>query len=151
MTPIRRCIPESTDNWPCDLYRCGSLGMVHVSLLYECKCLKIDLIKINCCLNVPFIIWSLYVLNSVTSELQCGSCRVFIALAERMSYLLQYAFSWHFKQNVLLNSILGVLVTGQALFAGISKFIKGKQSDQQSLFTNYFCSRIGELFASVGT
>ena len=62
--------------------------MFLVSLLYECKCLRIDLIKINCCLKVPFIIWSLYVLSSVTSELQCASCRVFIALAERMSYLL---------------------------------------------------------------
>ena len=151
MTPIRRYTPESTDSRPRDLYQCDSRGMFLVSLLYERKCLRIDLIKINCCLNVPFIIWSLYVLNSVTSELQCASCRVFIAIAERMSYLLQCAFSWHFKQNVLLNSILGVLVTGQALFAGISKFIKGKQSDQQSLFTNYFCSRIGELFASVGT
>ena len=68
MTPIRRCIPESTDNRTCDLYRCGSLGMF-LSLLYERKCLGIDLIKINCCLNVPFIIWPLYVLNSVTSEL----------------------------------------------------------------------------------
>ena len=88
MTPIRRCIPESTDNRPRDLYQCGSIGMFLVSLLYERKCLRIDLIKINCCLNVAFIIWSLYVLNSVTSELQCGSCRVFIALGERMSYLL---------------------------------------------------------------
>ena len=53
-----------------------------------------------------------FVLNSVTSDLQCVSCRVFIALAERMAYLLQCVFSWHFKQNVLPNSILGVLVTG---------------------------------------
>ena len=55
--------------------RCGSLGMFLVSLLYEGKCLRIDHIKINCCLNVPFSFW-------------CGSCRVFIALAERMAYLL---------------------------------------------------------------
>ena len=88
MTPIRRYTPESTDSRPRDLYQCGSRGMFLVSLLYERKCLRIDLIKINCCLNVPFIIWSLYVLNSVTSELQCASCRVFIAIAERMSYLL---------------------------------------------------------------
>ena len=88
MTPIRRCIPESTDNRLRDRYRCGSLGIFLVSLLYERKFLRIDLIKINCCVNVPFIIWSLCVLNSVTSELQCGSGRVFIALAERMSYLL---------------------------------------------------------------
>ena len=91
MTPIRRLIrsriPESTDNRPRDLYRCGSLGMFLVFLLYERKCLRIDLIKINCCLNVPFIIWFLYVLNSITSELRCGSCRVFITLAERMAYL----------------------------------------------------------------
>ena len=98
MTPIRRCIPESTDNRLRDLYRCGSLGMF-LSLLYERKCLGIDLIKINCCLNVPIIIWPLYVLNSVTSELQYGSCRVFIALAERMSYFFKCAFSWHFKQK----------------------------------------------------
>ena len=86
MTPIRSGIPESTDNRPRDLYRCGSLGMFLVSLLYERKCLRIDLIKINCSLNVPFIFWFLYVLNSVTSELQCGSCRVFIVLAKRMAY-----------------------------------------------------------------
>ena len=84
MTPIRRCTQGRADNRPRDLYRCGSLGMFLVSLLYERKCLRIDLIKINCCLNVPFIIWSLYVLNSVTSELQCASCRVFIAIAERI-------------------------------------------------------------------
>ena len=64
MNPIRSCIPESTENWPRDLYRCGSLGMFLVSLLYERKYLRIDLIKINCYLNVPFIIWFLYVLNS---------------------------------------------------------------------------------------
>ena len=85
---IRSGIPESTDNRPPDLYRCGSLGMFLVSLLYERKCLRSDLIKINCCLNVPFIFWFLYVLNSVTSELQCGSCRLFFVLAERMAYLL---------------------------------------------------------------
>ena len=34
-----------------------------------------------------FIIWFPYDLNSVTSELQCGSCRAFILLAERMAYL----------------------------------------------------------------
>ena len=127
MTPIRRYTPESTDSRPCDLYQCGSRGMFLVSLLYERKCLRIDLIKINCCLNVPFIIWSLYVLNSVTSELQCGSCRVFIALAERKSYLLQCAFSWHLKQNGLPNSMLGVLVTGQAQFEGISKLIQANR------------------------
>ena len=86
-----RCIPESTNNRPWDfyrVYRSGLLGTFLVSLLYERKYLRIDLIKINCCLNVPFKIWFLYVLNSVTSELQCGSYRVFIALAERMAYLL---------------------------------------------------------------
>ena len=40
MTPIRRCIQGRTDNRPRDLYRCGSLGMFLVSLLYERKCLK---------------------------------------------------------------------------------------------------------------
>ena len=88
MTPIRSGIPDSADNRSRDLYRCGSLGMFLVSLLYERKCLRIDLTKINCSLNVPFIFWFLYVLNSVTPELQSGSCRVFIVLAERMAYLL---------------------------------------------------------------
>ena len=59
MTPISSCIlPESTDR-----AICGSHGMFLVSLLYERKCLRIDLLKINCCLNVPFNIWFLYVLN----------------------------------------------------------------------------------------
>ena len=70
MIPIRSCISESTDNSPRDLYRCGSRGMFLVSLLYERKCLRIDLLKINCCLNVPFIIWFLYVLNSLTFVLR---------------------------------------------------------------------------------
>ena len=55
MTPNRGCIPESTDNRPRDLFR-GSLGMFLSSLLFERKCLKIDLFKIDCCLNVSFII-----------------------------------------------------------------------------------------------
>ena len=46
------------------------LGMFLVSLLYERKCLRIDLFKINFCLNVPFIIWFLYVLNSITFVLR---------------------------------------------------------------------------------
>ena len=57
-----RCIPESTDNRPWDFYRVypsGLLGRFLVSLLYERKYLRIDLIKINCCLNVPFKIWIL--------------------------------------------------------------------------------------------
>ena len=70
MTPIRSCIPESTDKRPRDPYRCGLLGMFLVSLLYERKCLKIDLLKVKCCLNVPFIIWFLYVLNSITFVLR---------------------------------------------------------------------------------
>ena len=68
MTPIRSCILESTENRPRDLYPCGSLGMFLVSVLYERKYLRVDLIKINCCLNVPFMIWFLYVLNSIASE-----------------------------------------------------------------------------------
>ena len=51
-------------------------------------------------------------------------------------FIIVHIYGWHFKQNVLPNSILGVLVTGQAHFAGLSKFIQGKQSDQQGLFTN---------------
>jgi len=47
-----------------------ALGMFLVSLLYERKCLRIDLFKINFCLNVPFIIWFLDVLNSVTFVLR---------------------------------------------------------------------------------
>ena len=88
MTPIRSCILESTENRPRDLYPCGSLGMFLVSLLYERKYLRIDLIKINCCLKVPFMTWFLYVLNTITSEFHCDSYRVFIALAERMAYFL---------------------------------------------------------------
>ena len=45
-------------------------------------------ITIDCCLNVPFIIWLLCVLNSIKSELQCGSYRVFIVLAERVAYFI---------------------------------------------------------------
>ena len=45
--------------------RCGSLGMFLVSLLHERKCLRNDLLKINCYLNVLFIIWFLYVLISI--------------------------------------------------------------------------------------
>ena len=47
-----------------------ALGMFLVSLLNERKCLRIDLFKINFCLNVPFIIWFLYVLNSITFVLR---------------------------------------------------------------------------------
>ena len=62
MTPIRRCMADSTDNRPRDLYRCSSLGMFLASFLYERRCLRIELSKINCSLNVPFNIWFLYVL-----------------------------------------------------------------------------------------
>ena len=94
MTPNRSCIPESTDNRPRNLCR-GSLGMFLASLLYELKCLRIDLFKIDCCLHVSFIIWFLYVLNSIKN-----ACRVFIALADRRLILCQCAFSQHFKQKV---------------------------------------------------
>ena len=92
ITPNRSGIPESTDNRPRDLYRCGSLGMFLVSLLYELKCLRIDLFNINCCLNVPFIIWFLYVFNSIkkTPELQC-SCRVLIHRVRRPHGLFHYS------------------------------------------------------------
>ena len=50
--------------------QCGSIGMFLVYLLYECKCLRIDLLKINRCLNVLFIIWFLYVLNLITFVLR---------------------------------------------------------------------------------
>ena len=72
-----------------------ALGMFLVSLLYERKCLRIDLFKINFRLNVPFIVWFLYVLNSITfvlHELQC-SCRVFIALADSMAGTLSKRFA----------------------------------------------------------
>ena len=45
--------------------------MFLVSLLYERKCLGIDLLKINCWLKVPFYIWFLYVLNRW--RLFCGT------------------------------------------------------------------------------
>ena len=69
MTPIRSCIAESTDNRPRDLYWCSSLGMFLVSFLYERRCLRIDLLKINCCLYVPFNIWFLCV-ESITFVLR---------------------------------------------------------------------------------
>ena len=71
MTPIRSCIAESTDNRPRDLYWCSSLGMFLVSFLYERRCLRIELLKIKCSLNVPFNIWFLYVLNR--KRLFCGT------------------------------------------------------------------------------
>ena len=69
MTPIRSCIAESTDNRPRDLCWCNSLGMFLVSFLYERRCLRIDLLKINCCLYVPFNIWFLCV-ESITFVLR---------------------------------------------------------------------------------
>ena len=82
MTPNRSCIPERTDNRPRNLCR-GSLEMFLASLLYVLKCLRIDLFKIDCCLHVSVIIWFLYVLNSIKN-----ACRVFIALADRMTYFM---------------------------------------------------------------
>ena len=127
-----------------DLYSCGSLGMFLVSLLYERNYLRIDLVKINCCLNVPFMIWFLYVLNSITSEFQCNSQGVFIALAERMTYFILARIYLAFYAKCLPHSILCVLLTGQGQFVGISKFIQSKESNQQGLFTNYCCLRIGD-------
>ena len=70
MTPNRSCIPEGTDNMrPRNLFR-GSLGMFLASLLYELECLRIDLFKIDCCLHVSFIIWFLYILNSIKKRMQ---------------------------------------------------------------------------------
>ena len=63
MSPIRSFMAESTYNRPRDLYCCSSLGMFLVSFLFERRCLRIDLLKINCSLNVPFNIWFFYVLN----------------------------------------------------------------------------------------
>ena len=71
MTPIRSCVAESTDNRPRDLYRCSSLGMFLVYFLYERRFLRIELLKIKCCLNVPFNIWFLYLLNRY--RLFCGT------------------------------------------------------------------------------
>ena len=50
--------------------RGGSLRMFLVSFLHERRCLRIDLFKINCYLNVLLIIWFLYVLNSITFVLR---------------------------------------------------------------------------------
>ena len=44
--------------------------MFLVSFLHERRCLRIDLFKINCYLNVLLIIWFLYVLNSITFVLR---------------------------------------------------------------------------------
>ena len=43
-------------NRPRDLYRSGTLEMFLVSLLYDRICLRIDVFKINYCLNILFII-----------------------------------------------------------------------------------------------
>ena len=43
--------------------------------------------------------------------------------AERMAYFIIARISLAFEAKCLPNSILGVLVTGQAQFVGISKFI----------------------------
>ena len=44
--------------------------MFFVSLLYESKCFRTDVLKIDCYLNVPFIVWFLYVLKSITFVLR---------------------------------------------------------------------------------
>ena len=47
----------STDrNRPRDLHRSGTLEMFLASLLYDRICLRIDVFKINYCLNILFII-----------------------------------------------------------------------------------------------
>ena len=102
MTPIRSCLPESTDNRLHDLYRCGSLGMFLVSLLYERKCLIIDLLKINCCLDVSFITLFLSVeLDHFWVTVQFMQS---VHRASRPHGLFYYGahFSWHFKQKVCL-------------------------------------------------
>ena len=43
-------------NRPRDLRRSGTLEMSLVSLLYDRICLRIDVFKINYCLNILFII-----------------------------------------------------------------------------------------------
>ena len=43
-------------NRPRDLHRSGTLEMFLVSLLYHHVCLRIDVFKINYCLNILFII-----------------------------------------------------------------------------------------------
>ena len=52
------------------LWRPDTLEMflvpVHVSLVYDHICLRIDVFKINYCLNVLFIIWFLYVFYLIT-------------------------------------------------------------------------------------
>ena len=46
----------------------------------------VDNITINCCLNASFIIWYLYVLNSIMSYSAVHT--VFNSLAERMAYFI---------------------------------------------------------------
>ena len=43
-----------------------ALEIFLVSLLYDRICLRIDVLKINYCLNILFIIWYLYVFYSIT-------------------------------------------------------------------------------------
>ena len=58
------------NNKPRDLHRSGTLEMFLVSLLYDRICLRIDVFKINYCLNIPFIIQLLYVFDSITFVLR---------------------------------------------------------------------------------
>ena len=51
--------PKSTQQ-AARLHGSGTLEMFIVSLLYDRLCLRIDVFKINYCLNILLIIWLLY-------------------------------------------------------------------------------------------
>ena len=87
MTPIRRCIAESADNRPRDLYCCCSLGMFLVSFLYEGRCLRIDLLKINCCLNVPFNIWFLSITFVLRNTRRNDSEGIFLFADKQLKFM----------------------------------------------------------------
>ena len=52
------------------LWRPDTLEMFVVSLVYDHICLRIDVFKINYCLDILFIIWFLYVFYSITFVLR---------------------------------------------------------------------------------
>ena len=59
------CILKSTQQ-AARLHRSGTLEMFLLSLLYDRIRLRIDVFKINYCLNILFIIWFLDVFYSIT-------------------------------------------------------------------------------------
>ena len=67
--------------------------MFLVSFLYERRCLRIDLLKINCCLNVLFNIWFLYVLNRLGRNLFAETTEIYaIVMGSCLCLFLRCSF-----------------------------------------------------------